>query len=135
MFTFWLGSSPHLHKKSKMNEWWLWGKTLLILMHMENEFLCLTYAWLWVTQSSWSWWGWWPPRGYRRRWSIHWCAQSHHQPINQHRMGYYEWHLHSQDIKLSQRWSYWFSNHLHPYLLHIPATKWPLDRICVNYLY
>lgn len=57
---------------------------------------CLTYVWLWVTRSSSSWWGWWPPRGCRRRWSIHWCAQSHHQPRNQHRVGYYGWHLHFQ---------------------------------------
>lgn len=76
-------------EKSKYNQ------TMLNYIHFKSSrccywkmSLCLTYAWLSVTQSSSSWWDWWPPHGYRRKWSIHWCAQSHHQPINPHRMGY-----------------------------------------------
>lgn len=52
-------------------------------------FLFLTYVGLWGTQSFWSWSDWWLPRGYRKRWSIHWCAQSRHQPGNQRRILYY----------------------------------------------
>lgn len=103
-------TSVQIKRKHLMNYW----EAIFINNNaVRNLSSGLTYGGLWVTQSFWSWWDWWPPRGYRRRWSIRWCAQSHHQPIDHHRIRWNR-HIHNQ----CQAWS------LHLYSIKKKWKKW-----------